>query len=91
MLGTKKKLIKNLNNIFEAYRIDKRDFCISLGVDYVTIYRWLNRSRTISFDYLDKIALKLNMKVCDLVNPKLKIRIKANIFIPSKNVKITVR
>ena len=42
MFSIKKTLIKNLNNIFEAYRIDKRDFCISLDVDYVTIYRCLN-------------------------------------------------
>ena len=54
--------VNSLNMIIEELKIKKRILSISLGIDYVTLYRWLNGSRAISFDYLDKISLKLNMK-----------------------------
>ena len=37
----KKILVKNLNMIIEELKINKRILSISLGVDYVTLYRWL--------------------------------------------------
>jgi len=70
--------------IIEELKINKRILSISLGINYVTLYRWLNGSRAISFDYLDKIFLKLNMKPLDLINCKLKI------YIEGKNSKISV-
>jgi DNA-binding Xre family transcriptional regulator len=90
MLSTKKILVKNLNIIIEELKINKKILSISLGIDYVTLYRWFNGSREISFDYLDKIALKLNMKPLDLINPKLKVSTKTKIYIEGKNSKISV-
>jgi DNA-binding Xre family transcriptional regulator len=90
MLSTKELLVKNLNIIIEELKINKNILSISLGIDYVTLYRWLNGSRAISFDYLDKITLKLNMKPLDLINPKLKVSTKTKIYIEGKNLKISV-
>ena len=90
-MSTKKILFKNLNMIIEELKINKRILSISLGIDHVTLYRWLNGSRAISFDYLDKISLKLNMKpLLDLINPKLKISTKTKIYIEGKDSKISV-
>jgi len=89
-MSTKKILVKILNMIIEELKINKRILSISLGIDHVTLYRWLNGSRAISFDYLDKISLKLNMKPLDLINPKLKISTKTKIYIQGKNSKISV-
>ena len=75
--------------IIEELKINKKILSISLGID-LTLYRWLNGSRAISFDYLDKISLKLNMKPLDLINPKLKISTKTKIYIEGKNSKISV-
>jgi len=76
--------------IIEELKVNKRILSISLGIDCVTFYRWLNRSRAISFDCLDKIFLKLNMKPLDPINSKLKILTKTKIYIEGKNSKISV-
>ena len=76
--------------IIEELKINKKILSISLGIDHVTLYRWLNGSRAISFDNLDKIALKLNMKPLYLINHKPKISTKTKIYIEGKNSKISI-
>ena len=39
MLSTKELLVKNLNIIIEELKINKKILSISLGIDYVTLYR----------------------------------------------------
>ena len=46
--------------------------------------------RAISFDNLDKISLKLNMKPLYLINHKPKISTKTKIYIEGKNSKISI-
>jgi len=41
-MSTKKILVKNLNMIIEELKINKKILSISLGIDHVTLYRWLN-------------------------------------------------
>ena len=65
----------NIKNILLSMRMSKAELAKKMKISPATVTRYLDGSRQISLCTLDKISSALDIKGCDLINPKLKVKI----------------